>query len=301
MLVALLSALLVGSSARAAPKGTTPVAAVAQKAPEALFSEGKLAYERGDYALAVSTLSPLLYPSISLTSEEAVVDAHRLLALSYLLQKQEAEAEEEATSIFALRPSYQLDPIMDPPMAVSFFDGVRKKQDSRLRELRAREQKEREARAKEEERLRHASAERVYIERSVQKHSRLLATIPFGVGQFQNGQNTKAALFLTGELVFGALSLSAYLALDQKYPYDPASNRRYFPASQKGTAQALIGLQLGAGIAFWATLLWGIIDAHVLFKPEVVKSRELATPRPSVSFAPLVGPGQGGLAVGGTF
>lgn len=301
MLLVLFPMQLVSSASGAPAPRAAPVAAIVQKTPDAQLSDGKLAYERGDYALAVRTLSPLLYPSIALTSDEAVVEAHRVLALSYLLQKQETEAEEEATSILALRPSFQLDPIVDPPMAVAFFDGVRKKQDSRLRELRARESKEREARAIEDERVRHANAERVYLERTVQKHSRLLATIPFGVGQFQNGQSTKAALFLSSELLFGALSLSAYVALDQKYPYDPSANRRYFPASQKGTAQALIGLQLGAGIAFWATLLWGIIDAHVLYKPEVSKTREVAAPKHSVSLAPLVGPGQGGLAVGGSF
>ncbi|MEO6954564.1 MAG: hypothetical protein ABI321_22390 [Polyangia bacterium] len=300
-LLAFFSVQAIGSASAAPPVAAAPIAATVQKTPEALLADGKLAYERGNYALAVHTLSPLLYPSIALTSEEAVVEAHRLLALSHLLQKQEAEAEEEATSILTLRPSFQLDPIVDPPMAVAFFDGVRKKQESRLRELRAREAKEQEARAIEEARIRHATAERVYIEKTVQKHSRLLATIPFGVGQFQNGQNTKAALFLSSELLFGALSLSAYVALDQKYPYDPSANRRYFPAPQKGTAQALIGLQLGAGIAFWATLLWGIIDAHVLYKPQVTKTREVAAPKHSVSLAPIVGPGQGGLSVGGTF
>ena len=281
----------------AAPLKDEPV--VVGRSPDLSLSDGKLAYQRGDYPLAVRTLTPLLYPSIALTSEDAVVEAHRILALSYLLQKQEPEAEEEATSILALRPSYQLDPIVDPPMAVAFFDGVRKKQESRLRELRERERKEEETRAKDDELRRRANAERIYIERSVQKHSRLVATIPFGVGQWQNGQKTKAALFGSGELLFGALSLSAYIALDQKFTYDPSTNHRTFPASQRGTAEGLIGLQLASGIAFWGVLLAGIIDAHVLYKPEVVKTREI--PKPQVSVTPIVGPGTAGIGVGGKF
>jgi len=263
-----------------------------------LLSDGKFAYQRGDYPLAVRTLTPLLYPTISLTSEDAVIEAHRLLALSYILQKQEPEAEEEVTSILALRPSFQLDPIVDPPTAVSFFEGVRKKQEARLKELRERERKQAEARAKEEEARRRAQAERIYIERTVQKHSRLVATIPFGVGQWQNGQKTKAALFLSGELLFGALSLSAYLALDQKFTYDPSTNRHTFPASERPVALGLLGLELGAGIAFWGTLIAGIIDAHVLYKREVVKTREVPKP---VSIVPIIGPNTAGLSLGGKF
>ena len=274
--------------------------ALSAATPERQLTDGRRAYERGDYAGAVRTLTPLLYPSIELTNVDSVIDAHRLLALSYLLQKKELEAEEEASAILALRPSFELDPIIDPPTAVAFFDGVRKKQDARLRELRGREIKEAEARKQEEERRKRAQAERIYIQQTVKKNSRLLATVPFGVGQWQNGQPR--------ELVFGALSLAAYVALDQKYSYDPARNKRLYPSDERTTAQALVGLQLGAGIAFWATLVWGIIDAHVLYKPQtLVDTHEL--PRKSalksLDLAPIIdlnrATGQVGIAVQGAF
>jgi hypothetical protein len=221
-----------------------PDAAPSKRSAEASLADGRLEYERGDYAAAVHTLVPLLYPSVTLASEEAVVEAHRLLALSYLLQKIKDE----------------------------------------------------EARAKEAERKRRAEAERIFIDRTVEHHSRIIATVPFGVGQLQNGQPTKAALFLSSELVFGAASLAGYLALEQKYPVDSTTNRRYFPIGQEGTARALLGLQLGAGIAFWATLAWGLIDAHVLYRREVVKTREVAQPPPK---AITVRPG--GLGLQGAF
>lgn len=277
------------------PLATPPV----QRAPELQLSEGRLAYERGDYAVAVTTIVPLLYPSILLSTEEAVIEAHRLLALSYLLQRKQNEAEEEAASILALRPSFQLDPIVDPPMAVAFFETVRKRQDNRLRELRDREQKEAERQAKEAERRRLAEAERVNIEPRIERRSRLVATIPFGVGQWQNGQNKKAALFLASELVFGAISLGGYVALEQKYPVDPHTSKRFYPAAEKSTAQALIGLQLGAGVAFWATLVWGIIDAHVLFKKDAPK-KQTGTLK-SLMLAPTIAPGQVSLGVQGAF
>ena len=282
--------------------GAAPVRGEApRKSPENRLAEGRLAYERGDYPLAVVTLTPLLYPSIELASEDAVIEAHRLLALSYLLEKKEPEAAEEATSILALRPSFQLDPIVDPPMAVSFFESVRKRQEARLHDLRERARKDAEARAREDAERRHATAERVYIERTVTRRSRLVATLPFGVGQWQNGQRTKAALFLSSELVFGALSLSGYVALDQKYPYDPSTRKRFYPIAEQTTAQALLGLQLGAGIAFWATVLWGIIDAHVLFKRETVQTREVPRGLKSLMLSPSAAPSGGGLSLQGAF
>src|SRR5688572_10930002 len=215
--------------ARAGGDGGKPDSPAPRKSPEGRLSDGRLAYERGDYASAVRLIVPLLYPSIELSTEEAVIDAHRLLALSYLLQKKETEAEEEATSLLALRPSFQLDPIVEPLMAVAFFETVRKRQDERLRQLREREHAESEARAREAERRRRAEAERIYIERSVERHSRLVATLPFGIGQWQNGHKRKAALFLTSELAFGLRSLSCYVALEQKYPLDAATGNRIHP------------------------------------------------------------------------
>jgi hypothetical protein len=293
-----------------------PVNADSTTDPSGLLSSGRLAYERGDYEQAVKILRPLLYPSIELSTEESVLEAHRLLALSYLLLNKEPEAEQEATALFSLQPSFQLDPVVDPPMAVHFFESIRQRQQERLLELERRQKEEVERSRKEEERRQkeaHARAERVYIERTVERHSRLLGLVPFGVGQVQNGQRGKAIFFAVSELLTGLVSVSAYLAIDQRYPAaavagDPSAPRdsrtRFFPASDKSTAQALVGLQLGSGIAFWGLLAWGIIDAEVLFKKEVeVKKRELPPAGVRLTVSPLLSPSTTGygLQLGGTF
>jgi hypothetical protein len=295
----LVAALVVATAARATPSQN----------PQSALTEGRVAYERGDYAVAIRTLKPLLYPTIELGTEESVVEAHRLLALSYFLMRKESQAEEEATSLLALRPNFELDPVVDPPLAVAFFQGVRKKQDERLQEIRRRQLEERERARKEEERQRAESrkkAERVYVDREIERHSRLIAFIPFGAGQLQNGQPRKAIGFLTTELLLGALSLSAYLAIDQRYQtFNPATGKRIFPASETTTARALEGLQLSSGIAFWAVLAWGIVDANVLYRPQVVRLRELpaapARSAPKLSFSPVLSPSQVGLGVQGAF
>lgn len=264
---------------------------------------GRTAYERGDYARAIATIRPLLYPTIELGTEEEVVQAHRLLALSYFFVDEPKRAEEEFISLLALRPNYALDPIVDPPLAVRFFEEVKRRQGERLKAIQAREREERERRQREEERQRaqaRARAERVYVDRVVERHSRLVAALPFGIGQAQNGQTGKAIAFGVAEGALGLTSLAAFLAIQYKYPVNPTTLHRQFPADEARTATALVGLQLAAGAAFWATVVWGILDAELLFKREVVThTREREAPAPKARAKLTVMPA--GLGLWGTF
>jgi hypothetical protein len=268
------------------------------------LDQGRTAYDRGDYRRAIDTIHPLLYPSIELGTEDEVVTAHRLLALSYFFVNKQKEAEDEVTSLLALRPSYQLDPIVDPPVAVRFFDDVRRRQAERIDAIKKREQEETERTRKEEERRSteaHARAQRVYVDRVVERHSRLIALLPFGAGQAQNGQPKKAIAFGVTQAILGAASLAAYLAIEYQYPVNPSTLHRQFPASEANTATALISLQLAAGAAFWATVAWGILDAQLLFKREVVRdTRERATPPPKRNKLTII-PTPTGVGLAGTF
>jgi hypothetical protein len=281
--------------------------------PRDSLDVGRTAYDRGDYKRAIDTINPLLYPSIELGTEEDVVAAHKLLALSYFFVNKQKEAEDEVTSLLALRPTYQLDPIVDPPVAVRFFEDVRHRQSDRINALKKRELEDSERAHKEEERRlaeARAKAERVYVDRVVEKHSRLIALLPFGAGQAQNGQTKKAIAFGVSEGVLAAASIVSYFTLQYRYPVNPSTGHQQFPASEQNTATALITLQLAAGAAFWATVAWGILDAQLLFKREVVvdtreRSTTLPAPPPpkhkpkhsSISIIPTLG----GVGVVGTF
>jgi hypothetical protein len=283
-----------------------PAAANPSLAPREALDQGRTAYERGDYGSAIDTIHPLIYPSIELGTEEEVVQAHRLLALSYFFVNKPKEAEQEVTSLLALRPSYQLDPIMDPPVAVRFFAEVRRHQSERLEEIRHREAEEAERQRREREKREaeaHAKAERVYVDRVVERNRRALAFVPFGVGQVQNGQPGKAIGFAIGEGVLGLTSLACYLALTMKYGTNPANGHHIVPLSDTTTATTLSAMQLATGAAFWAVLAWGIIDAEVLFKREVVRDlRERPVkPRSKLSLTPLLSPSVAGLGVQGSF
>ena len=287
--------------------GLPALASPSRNAKDAL-DQGRTAYDRGDYGRAIDTINPLLYPSIELGTEDEVVSAHKLLALSYFFVNKSKEAEQEVTSLLALRPNYQLDPIVDPPVAVRFFEDVRRRQGDRINTLKKRELEETERAQKEEERRLaevRAKAQRIYLDRTVERHSRIIALLPFGAGQAQNGQTTKAILFGVGEGVFAATSLAAYYSLEYRYPIDSTTGHRVFPASEQSTATTLLTLQLVAGAAFWATLAWGILDAQLLFKREVVKETREHTDSPAPAKKAKnklsIIPAPGGVGLVGTF
>ena len=52
------------------PRPSSPLPSPSDQSPEARLQRGKLAYQRGDYAAAVLTLRPLLYPQTLLAQED---------------------------------------------------------------------------------------------------------------------------------------------------------------------------------------------------------------------------------------
>ncbi|HEX4461201.1 MAG TPA: hypothetical protein VIA18_24645 [Polyangia bacterium] len=303
---------LVAATVACAMVVATPAAANPSHNASDALERGHNAYDRGDYGRAIDTLHPLLYPSIELGTEDDVVLAHRLLALSYFFVDKSKEAEQEVTSLLALRPNYALDPIVDPPVAVRFFDDVRQRQSERLRAIENREHEEAARARKEAERrqaVEHAKAERVYVDRVVERHSRFIALLPFGAGQIQNGQLTKGVLFATSETLLAATSLGTWgeLTFSSRFPYDPSTGRREFSKSDATLAQTLTGLQLATGAAFYAVAIWGIIDAQVLFKREVVRGERereqhrAPAKRSSLTVVPLKTPTMTGVGMQGSF
>jgi len=234
--------------------------------PETDLAEGRDAYQRGQYEAVEKRVYPLLYPNVELPSQDSVIEAHRLLALAYFFQKKPTEARQEVLQILSLRPAFQLDPIVEPRVAVSFFENIKKEQQQRLDEIIRRRQQEERERLRIEEERRRAQAERIYVEKEVVKHSRLFAAVPFGVGQWQNGHKKLAVFFAVTEALTGALSLACFVSF---YVLQPPGS---LGLSLSATTDA-------AGAAFWGLVLAGIIDAEVRFKPEEVRVRELPRPK----------------------
>jgi len=295
---------------------------VAALAPSEDFERGKNAFGRGEYRRAIEILRPLLYPERRLTTEGEVVQVHRMLGVAHLFEGQNADAKRELTELLRLRPDYRFDPLLDPPPVVDFFNSVLKEQDEEIARLEAVKASRRQADA---ERAR--NAERVVIERRFERRSFAVSFLPFGAGQFQNGQRTKGWAFFAAESALAVVSAGAFSTNIALYglrpkrrclvmqPLDAAGLPARCPSDQidrsdERLSSALFTVQMAAGGLFFAVAAWGIVDAVIAFQSEVpigpeVRRRETSPPGASAArwrFQPvLLGRDAAGAGLSGSF
>jgi hypothetical protein len=149
------------------------------------------------------------------------VQAHRILAVSYLFVKRQDQATLEFRKLLQLIPDYRFDPLLDPPEVVDFFNTVRKGYEVELVQLEAKRKAMEQARQRDKEECEKARAGPTVIEKRVGRNSFAVNFIPFGAGQFQNGHRKKAWAFLIGESVLGAVSVGAFVTNIVVYGFRP--------------------------------------------------------------------------------
>jgi hypothetical protein len=246
--------------------------------PVEQLGRARVAYERSDYRHVVELLSPLLYPTIRLDSQEQVLEAHRLLGIACWKTRNEAGAEREFAILLNRDPDFHLDPLVDGAEVAEFVDGMRRHMEEELRRakemerLRKEEAQRRQAREDEERRRR---AERVFVEVRVVEHPYAVNFLPFGAGQLAEGQRGKGWALLAAESTFAAASLGLWIAEQVKYP----DGRVHQPSQSLDTANALETVRIATGGAFFALWAIGVVDALRHFTPtSVTTSPLLPTP-----------------------
>lgn len=242
----------------------------------------------------------------TLVDPDKVADARMYLAATLLAEKKNDEAGSVLEQLLTDRPDYQPDPLRVSLEAVDALTDAR----TRLRDKLAALQSEKVRKAQEEkakieaervkQEIRLAQLEELaQTEIVVHSHSRLLAMVPFGAGQFQNGQTGLGWTFLLSE---GALAIGSGVAAGFWSYY--VRQEQAGVSSGNGTAQGYrdlaAGWSIGGDIAFGGFALLaaiGVLHAQVTFVPETVETRKRALP--PISVAPVVGPG--GLGLVGRF
>src|SRR5262245_37520814 len=281
----------------AGPTAPVPTSTAARDA----FDRGRTAFGRAEYARAIEVLHPLLYPEVLLDSEGEVVQARRMLGVAYLFENKPDEARREFRKLLELRPDYRFDPLLDPQRVVDFFNGVLKEEEATIAEMerrrREREKKAAEIRQREAARLRLPPTV-VYYER----HSFAVNFIPFGAGQFQNGQRRKGWFFFGAEALLGAVSVGAFATnfgmygltphrkCNEPQPMGIACPPAAIDHSDEDTSRTLLGIQLASGGLFFAVAIWGVIDAIHNHQPEVPLPSDAKVARaasgPRLTFSP---------------
>jgi hypothetical protein len=257
--------------------------------PAVEFERGRNAFARGEYGRALELLRPLVYPDVRLETEGEVVQAHRMLGVASLFEGDDEAAKREFRKLLELRPDYRFDPILDPPRVVDFFNVVLKEEESELAVIEAkRRQREEElaARQRREAERRHA-AEAVVMR--YEHHSYVVNFVPFGAGQFQNGERRKGWLFLGGEALLAGASVAAFATNFGMFGVAPRRRCTVMepvdanglpepcpPQDQDHTdenlSKNLTRVQVATGGLFFAVAIWGVIDALRHYEGDVLIS-----------------------------
>jgi len=272
----------------------------AHAAPEQELQEAARAYGRGEYQRVIQLVRPLLYPFIRLSSVDKVIQAYRILGISYIFEKDPEQAEKQFMAILAHQPEHSFDPLVDPPAAAKLLEELKQRNAEKLRAIKERERREAERLRQEELRRREEQARALankrsatVIERTVIHRPYWVNFVPFGAGQFQNGHRRKGLALLGSELSLGALSLGTALAFRLAWPDGHVDRADY------DRANALRVTQVTSGALFFAVAAYGIIDALYYHQPQSSTERRYEQ-KSSVTLVPMLG-SVSGLGLGLTF
>lgn len=201
----------------AAERGSTEAGAPGQAPSLAVpLERARLHYEAGQYKPCVRILSAAVKPAAPAAAAPTLLtsSARTYLAACLLASGQVQQARYQfRQAILEDRLMAAPDPVAFPPQVLDLYveertalmETLRRQQDDELRRARqlSRERAERQgARVAELERL--ASTEVV-----VERGSVWMAWLPFGVGQFQNGDTPLGWVLLTTELGLAATAVAA--------------------------------------------------------------------------------------------
>jgi hypothetical protein len=271
------------------------------------LEKARAAYLAHKYDVAEAGLRALLEAkSGGLDDPDSIADARMYLGAVLLAESKRDDANAIFEKLLLEKPDYKPDPLRVSLEAINAFIDTRTRINDKLVAI-----TEERIRLAEAERLKallarkHAEDRLAMLEKAAseeveaQKHSRWIALLPFGVGQFQNGQAALGYTFLSGEALLGAGSIVGAALMFYNSGQTQAAVLRgdgTAPAyNARAQEAAWAGDIFGAGFLLAAVV--GIVHAELTFVPEklTVRKREL----PPVTFLPYVGPT--GVGIEGMF
>ncbi len=248
-------------------------------APQVSLRNAQNAYAFGDYRAVISGLTPILEPDVLLSDANDQASAYELLGLAHFFLEARAESRVYFERLIRLRPYHMLDPVRVPPPAISYFEEIKtalKPELEKTRAALAAQQAAEEKRRRQENLLR--------IERDVRVNSKLLAVMPFGAGQFQNGDPLLGGLFLGGQLITALTSIVSYALIE-----DLRGTDGRFRPDEASRARQLQTAQISSGSAAVLLMVVGATQAILNFK-ETRLIREKTYERKGPSSMVRVGP-----------
>jgi tetratricopeptide (TPR) repeat protein len=263
------------------------------------LESAKASYDAGRYPEGADAFKKILDPTSprALKSPNAIERARAYYAACLIALGKVDEAKEQFEKLLRQNPRFKPDPVVFPRQVTDPFYEVQSKLKSEIEaaertRAEAREKADREQRAYIANLQRLAGQETVIVQ-----HSRWIAAIPFGVGQFQNGQKELGYTLLFSEALLAGTSLVSgviHMQLISDYTRDPTIVDYQDFVSRKNTTY---NLSVYSSAAFAILALGGIVQAEVEFVPETREIRTRPVPPPP-PVTPTVGATDSGFMLG---
>ncbi len=225
-----------------------------ETSPTAEFDLAENSFDFQDYARAADLFRELLYPTVRLVDPAQVRIARERLGASYWFLEETQKSDEEFSGLLAKSPEHALDPFFYPPELIQFYNAVL----SRLQRLGIIE-------APEEPPEEAVPTEKIQRE-IIENTPFVTAFVPFGIGQFLNGDNVSGTAFLATETLALASTITSYYLLIDTAPIDPELAGQYETA-----------FWVSQGV-FWGLAITGIVDAVIHHVGQRVSRETLEIP-----------------------
>lgn len=247
------------------------------------FERAESLYETQRFAEAARLLETVVESTATDAVQAALIlESRKYLAACYLFLGRPAEADVQFERLLQQDPRYEIDPVRFPSDVVAAFERVRTRlteeaalaeQERARREAEERGARER-AEREQEERLRRLE-ELAGTETVVHTHSRLVAAIPFGVGQFQNGRRRLGITLAVVEGALFATMLTSYFLHEGLQNENPTAAD--LAAAQRAEKATRI-LSWTSSASFFLVAGLGILEAELHFQPSRVEVRSRVLP-----------------------
>lgn len=288
-----------------------PLAAFA--GPDGDLRKAKDYFEYGEYEKAREIAEALLTANV-LAQDEQLIDANRIAGLAWFYGNKPdrlPHAERYFLQLLSIEPEYRLDPFFTPPSALQFFEEVKQAHEAQLAPIREQRRVAKEARRAEEQARRRFLADQQRQTRSDfgekveirEKHNLALVFLPFGAGQFQNGDKAAGITLGAVQVLAGITSVASFVAIE---------NMRSggFTASETELARNLDTMKWVSAALFYGAWAYSVGDAWTKFEPEVVhtlpapatrpvaRQEPAETPAPTIRITPSISAVPGGGTAG---
>jgi hypothetical protein len=310
------------------PTATSEPSAPPKKPDERLSDEAELArvaglYEAGKYRECSSELERLLDPlGKAPLKQSAIVENARVYWAACLIGAGETDAA-DAPLRAAIHENSQMKPpdslVFPPPVVQRFLkvkdsliDEIRRKEGEKIRQAQAEARARQERLARDRDRM-IALEKLARQELLVVRNRRVLAFVPFGVGQIQNRQEALGYALMASEVVLGALSITAIAVQSRRAATADELRRQGKTVDEEAHEQDQATWSTVKTLSAWsfvALAVGGVVHAQIEFVPEFQERRERplppalapsVLPKPRVSAVPYFDAQGGGLSLSGRF